>query len=204
MKEVMAAAFVGLVALAFVGNAGAVPFSDLNDFDTVWKRGRNGIRNAELIRLAASPVTLINDIPLTDAMLTISHMGNRASKRNQSEVYLITDNGEYCLGQLAKSKGRWMDQEFSIPQELLQDLEEGSYSIQIRSNKKRGKIWLDAISLSGDVQSTTNPGTGGSSQLPATDGGGAAPVPEPATMFLFGVGMAGFALFGKKFRKQLP
>jgi hypothetical protein len=114
MKKVIAGAFVGLLALAFVGNAGAVPFSDLKDFDTRWKRGRT----AELIRLAASPVTLTNGISLTDAMLTISHMRNRASKRNQSEVYLITDSGEYCLGQLAKSKGRWVDQEFSIPQEL--------------------------------------------------------------------------------------
>lgn len=202
MKKVIAGAFVGLLVLAFVGNAGAVPFSDLKDFDTGLKRGRT----AGLIRLAASPIMLTHeisgeyDVSLSDAMLTISHMGNKLSKRNKREVYLITDDGEYCLGELAKSKGRWVDQEFSIPQELLQGLDEGSFSVQIRSNKKRGRIWLDAISLNGNELSLTNPGNGGSCQPPTTDGG-AAPVPEPATMLLFGSGLIGFVGFRKKLRK---
>ncbi len=182
MKKLLVFLFVTLLVFGVAGGANALPFSNIVDWDDCVKRDRTAIRmfdNPGLFTITHNVFFGPNPVSITDLTLTISHLGNKA---NGGEVWLVSDSGEFFVGQLEQSRRKWVDQEFSLPSSLYEGIISGVWSIEFNlSERTRGKdnIWIDKTMLSGNYQS----------------------IPEPATMLLFGAGLAGLAIFRKKSKK---
>jgi len=109
------------------------------------------------------------------ATLTLSHMGN---SNNNGEFWIVGGGTSTYLGDLAKSNSAWVDQSFTLPSGLYNTVFGGTWSLQIRLTENttgQDKIWLDKSVLYGTYE-------------------GAAPVPEPGTVTLVGLGLGAPAL----------
>ena len=195
LRKIILSICINALIIGFMGVANAVPFSDLVDWDHQIKKGRT----ASMVFNKNGPFGLIHEdiilgegISITDPVLTISHMGNVATKKNKREVWLLSDSGEICIGKLVTSNRRWKDQQFSLPPSLVEGLVDGSLSIELRSNRKAGSLWLDQSQLTFNYDIIAAPS--------ANDG--ASSVPEPAAMLLLGVGMVTIAGFKKSYLKR--
>ncbi len=181
----------------FTGSVGAVPFSVDKDFNSLSKRGETAakFKNSSPI-VFDYDLTSDGDISVTGATWTVSHFGNLFPKWNKKQVILTAANGdEFVLGTLGGSFFKWNAEEFSIPEEYLGLLGEGAFTIQVKSQRKFGSMFAAGAALNGTLDRIEYPSDPPGNETPA-------PVPEPATMLLFGAGLAGLAGFRKKMKIQ--
>jgi hypothetical protein len=166
---------------------------DTVDFDHTTYNGRTCTKVSD-ITAALQPYFHTFTLPigsiLTDAALTITHYGNT---NNNAELWLVNAGGlldTIRVGQLGTSSSGWVDQVLNLNTDVLSrmnsiDLWNGTalWNLEVKlcettedSIWRPDTVYLDKSVLSGTVNTS--------------------PVPEPASMLLFGSGFMGLLGFG--------
>ena len=115
----------------------------------------------------------------------------------------FSNTGDFFVGQLEKSKPKWVDQKYLLPSSLDDSFITGLWTNDFMLGERgrgRDNIWIDNSIFSGnyelvfglslDLEGIPAPG----SNL----GENSSPIPEPATIFLIGAGLAGLLGLRKK------
>jgi hypothetical protein len=191
-RIVLTMMILGLVAGVW-GTCYATSFTDIVDFSG---SGTDGTRTYLELSGSGSPEftyeyshDIYFDPPaqsLNSATLTLSHRGNNA---NEGEAWLISDTGSVFLGDLANSthEDTWVDQVFYLSN-LLGSISGDTWTLELilhENTTGTDKLWIDKSVLTGDYTASSS----------------SAPVPEPASMLLFGSGLLAYAGLRKRFKK---
>jgi len=191
-RIVLTMMILGLVA-GVAGTCYATSFTDIVDFSG---SGTDGTRTYFELSGSGSPEFVypysheIDFAPpaqsINSATLTISHKGNSA---NSGEAWFITGTGPVFLGALANSTagGAWVDQAFDLSN-LLGSISGDTWTLELilhENTTGTDKLWIDKSVLTGDYTASSS----------------SAPVPEPASMLLFGSGLLAYAGLRKRFKK---
>ena len=190
-KKVFAGLSTGFLVLGMVGMANAAPFTDMIDFD---EEVAAGVTYTEIWDDYSYSHTLPGlttpDFALLDATLSLRHVNNsaNASNNNSGEIWFssIENDVDIILGQLSDSSGTvWVTDTWTLSADVLALMTSvNPWQLTVRiydTTVGHDNLRLDWSSLTGTYEET-------------------APVPEPATMLLFGTGIAGFA--GSRFRRK--
>lgn len=132
---------------------------------------------------------------LTEASLVISHKGNdnrslaAANSNHPAELWFLLQDDQVQIGQLAKSENNWVDQEFSLPQSILGQVQGMEWTLVLYLGETTSGVdllWLDKSILRGAysyTESTVLPPPPGDDRIQVTA------VPEPRSMLLLGTGL---------------
>ncbi len=182
MKKLAEFISFSLLVLGLAGGANAAPIYDIVDWDKNGD-GENdkGGRTAIKVTAENEPFTISHnvsfasgDVTINDLTLTLSHRNN---KENNQEAWLVSDSDEVSLGELERSKGKWVDQEFILSASLYEGIFNGSWSIEFRlsegTNGNGEGMWIDSSILSGnyDMDSDSDGVPDSNDECPDTPGG---------------------------------
>jgi len=185
---------IAVCIFGLTGTAMALPFVDIIDFSGSGTTG-GGVTYLTITE-AYSYSHILGSIPvgstLNSASLSLTHRYN--SDLNLllwGEVWLARENSDSILiGQLSGSSGGWTTDTWTLGSSVLANIQETTpWSLQVRLNEQmllsENSLQLDRSQLAGDYTAPTG-------------GGAGAPVPEPASMMMLGMGILGLVGLKRK------
>lgn len=134
----------------------------------------------------------LSGIKLDDAKLKITHRNNWDSYLSSAEVWFTCSEGTSRIGRLGASENSsgswWQTDTFILSQDILEHIQGSKhwgFTTEFRedSTLQDQTLWLDKSELCGDCAPYSDP---------------PAHTPEPATMSLLGLGLAGLLSFRRK------